>query len=163
MLQDQDGKSFGLEQMKGSVTVVSFFFTRCPTICPRLMGQMAKLHKRYQRAKVPIRLLSITVDPNYDNASRLRDYGKRLRADFSRWHFLTGPQKKIYALAEGGFRTAVNTQKERLSVMELTHTEKLILVDQQGQIRGYYASSNLGLDEVFHRSIHVLRQRETRR
>lgn len=159
VLQDQEGKPFGLEQMKGSVSVVSFFFTRCPTICPRLMGQVAKLQRRYEQAQLPMRLVSISVDPEHDHSVRLRSYGQRLRADFKRWRFLTGPQKKIYALAEAGFLTAVNTQKERPSVMELTHTEKLILIDQRGQIRGYYESSDLGIDEVFHRSIHVLRQR----
>jgi protein SCO1/2 len=157
-LQDQDGKAFGLEQMKGSVSIVSFFFTRCPDICPRLVGQVAKLHQRIKQADAPFKLVSITVDPKYDQPARLRAYGERFGADFARWHFLTGSRKAIYKLAEEGFRTAVNTAKEQPSIMELTHTEKLILIDPKGRLRGYYDATALGLDEVFHRAAHVLRE-----
>lgn len=168
-LTNQDGKPFGLKQIKGQVTVVGFFFSRCRSICPPLMQAMRKLQDRFVRHKIDVRLLSITVDPGHDTPQRLKAYAKTLGADLSRWTFLTGPIKKIKALALNGFHVAVGNKVKTANFFDITHTSKLILVDQKGRIRGrpdnqgnpvgYFSSSKDGLDEVYHRSMHTLWER----
>lgn len=165
-LQDQQGKPFGLEQLKGHVTVVGFFFSRCRTICPPLMQAKKHLHDRFHRYKVPIRMVSITVDPEHDTPHVLQAYAKTLGADTQRWSFVTGPIEKIRALALQGFRVAVGKPEQKANFLDITHTSKLILVDQKGQIRGrpdqagnpigYFDTTQDGLDELFHRSQHTL-------
>ncbi|TNE50594.1 MAG: SCO family protein [Deltaproteobacteria bacterium] len=168
-LTNQDGKPFGLEQLKGQVTVVGFFFSRCKSICPPLMQAMRRLQDRYKRHNVNVRLLSITVDPGYDTPKRLQAYAKTLGADLKRWTFLTGPIEKIKALALKGFHVAVGDPVKKANFFDITHTSKLILVDQKGRIRGrpdnqgnpvgYFSSTKDGLDEVYHRSMHTLWER----
>jgi protein SCO1/2 len=165
-LTDQDGKPFGLKQMKGEVYVVNFFFTRCPTICPALTRAMKSLQDRFQKHKLPVKLLSITVDPGFDTPIVMKKYAQKWGADTSRWTFVTGPMPAIRSLAIKGFRTAISRPKKVASFEEITHTSKLILVDSKGQIRGrpdekgqplgYFGTSKLGLDELFHRSQHTL-------
>jgi protein SCO1/2 len=66
-LIDQDGRSFGSEDLAGTVYVANFFFTSCVAICPALMHSMARLQERYVKAGVEgIRQVSISVDPEVD-------------------------------------------------------------------------------------------------
>lgn len=165
-LIDQHGKPFGLEQMKGHVTIVNFFFTRCPTICPMLTQAVKRLQTRFEKHQIPVKLVSISVDPSYDKPDKLRAYAKKWGADPKRWTFLTGSYDKIKRLAIDGFRTAVSRPNKVASFADITHSSKLILVDQKGQIRGrpdkkgqpigYFGTSKLALDELFHRSQHTI-------
>ncbi len=165
-LTDHNGKPFGLKNLQGQVTVVAFFFSRCSGICPPLMRHMKMLQDKFIFQKIGVRLLAITVDPDYDTPKRLRAYAKKLGADLRSWTFLTGPIEKIRRLALKGFHVAVGTPKKKASFLDITHTSKLILVDQKGQVRGrpdkqgnpvgYFDSTREGIAELFHRAQHTL-------
>lgn len=165
-LTDQNGKPFTLKQMKGQVTIVNFFFTRCPSICPVLTRAMKTLQDRFTKHKLPIRLVSISVDSKYDNPKRLLAYANKWGADLKRWTFVTGSAKDIKELAVKGFRTAMSRPNKIASFDDITHSSRLILIDAKGRIRGrpdktgqpigYFGSSKLALDELFHRSQHTL-------
>ena len=165
-LIDQNGKPFRLEQLKGKVTVVGFFFSRCRSICPPLMRHMKLLQDKYKFQKININLLSITVDPKHDNPKQLRAYAKKLGADLKTWTFLTGKIERIRKLALKGFHVAVGKPEKQADFLEITHTSKLIWVDQKGQVRGrpdklgnpigYFDSTPKGIAELFHRSQHTL-------
>ena len=158
-LIDQDGSAFGKKHMKGRVFVVGLFFTRCQSICLRLTYAMKRLQARILRRKVKIHLLSITVDTEYDKPEVLRRYAKKYKADLRRWTFLTGDASKVSKLVRKGFKTALGPKKKGPgNVMDITHSGKLILVDSNGQIRGYFSFDEMGRDEVFHRALHVLKQ-----
>jgi len=159
-LVDTSGRSFGSEELAGQVYVTSFIFTRCTSICPLLSRAMASLQQRYDDEGVEgIRLVSITIDPEYDTPERLAEYAAAHRADPRRWTFLTGEEDQIVDLVEKGFKTAVG-QPEMAGddLIDIAHSGHLVIVDGQGGIRGYYGSDEQGLDEVFHRSQHVLKQ-----
>lgn len=158
-LTDQNGKPFSLQSMKGKVTVVDLFFTRCPSICLQLTHYMKRLAKRLERSRSPVRLLSISVDPEFDTPARLRAYGKKYGIGWKRWSLLTGKKQVVHALVKKGFLTALGKKTKRAGVLDIAHSGKLILVDQRGNVRGYYKASPLGVDEVFHRAKHVLNQR----
>jgi protein SCO1/2 len=159
-LVDQDGRPFGSADLAGQVYVASFFFTRCRSICPVITAAMGRLQDRYEEARVDgVRLVSISVDPEHDSPERLRAYGAAQRVDPVRWSLLTGPREDIERLVGGGFKTALGRPETTAGIVDIAHAGHLVLVDGEGRIRGYYGSDALGIDEVFHRSQHVLRER----
>lgn len=147
-LTDQNGRSVVLAGFKGKILVVNFFFTRCPSSCPRLMAHMAQV--REAMADDPdVRLLSITVDPGHDSASVLRDFGRRYQVNADRWLLLTGDKKQIYRLARNDLHV-IATDGDG-GPEDFIHTDKLILIDPQGRIRGYYAGTeDSGTTELIH-------------
>ena len=162
-LIDQDGASFSGERLRDSVWVVDFIFTRCPSICPLLTRSMAHLQGRYGRAAVDgVRLLSISVDPEYDTPERLRAYRELHEGDPARWSFLTGEPDAVRTLLVDGFKAAMGEPQESDGLMDISHSGKFFLVDGDGGVRGFYDSDEMGLDEVFHRSQHVLKEQKGR-
>lgn len=159
-LVDQDGRPFGLAQLKGQVTVVNFFFTSCQMICGKLTTQMKKLQDRYAKKDVPVRLVSISVDPETDRPAILKKYAAKYGADTKRWTFLTskpGQRKALVDLIQLGFKQAMGDKKPNSQgIIDIAHSARFAIVDQDGAIRGFYESTEIGLDEIFHRSQHVL-------
>jgi protein SCO1/2 len=164
-LTDQDGKPFGSAELKGQVYIASFFFTRCPSICPKLMHDVLKLQDGFDSRGIEgIRLVSITVDPENDTPPVLKQYGQLLKANPARWTFLTGPTDEVESLVVGGFKTPMDRgQSSTDTAMDIAHTGKIVLVDGSGRIRGYYGTDESGLDEVFNRAQHVLKQQKEAR
>ena len=105
-----------------------------------------------------LRLVSFTVDPEYDTPDRLREYAIAHDVDPGRWTMLTGPPDDVRQLIVEGFRTPIGEPVSSGDLIDIAHTAKFVLVDGTGAIRGYYDSDTLGLDEIFHRSQHVLRE-----
>jgi protein SCO1/2 len=156
-LTDQDGEAFGSEDLRDHVYVVTFFFTSCVTICPRVMSAAKALQDRYLRAGVDIRLVSITVDPEHDTPERLKQQAEKVGADLSTWTFLTGTRAELEALIVGGFKTYMGEREEGADgMMDIGHGSRIVLVDTKGGVRGHYEITKMGLDEVYHRSQHVL-------
>lgn len=158
-LVDQDNQPFTSESLRGRVTVAGFMFTSCPSTCPKISRAMLSLQERYAQHKIAdVRLVSFSVDPENDTPDVLKKYAGHLGADESSWRFVTGPLAAMQALVVGGFASAMDKQMGEHGMIDIAHTTKLVLIDGAGNIRGYYASDEQGLDEIFHRSQHVLRE-----
>jgi protein SCO1/2 len=155
-----DGKPFGSADLRGQVYIVSFFFTSCRSICPIIMKGMARLQDGFAQRNIDgIRLVSITVDPEHDTPEVLAAYAKTMGVDPLRWTLLTGDPDRVRRLVVDGFKTPdVGSPPQGKGPVEIAHSGKLVLVDGAGRIRGYYASDEMGLDEVYNRAQHVLRQ-----
>ncbi|MCY3592066.1 MAG: SCO family protein [Acidobacteria bacterium] len=157
-LVDQNGEAFGSDDLAGEVYVASFLFTRCATVCPRLTASLRRLERRYREEGVEgVRLVSFTVDPEYDTPERLRDYAGSRSIDLERWSLLTGAEPEVRSVVVDGFALPMG---ERLDLagglVDVAHAARLALVDRDGGVRGYYGSDAVGLDEVFHRTRQVL-------
>ena len=161
-LTDSSGRPFGSVDLAGHAYVASFFFTSCPSICPALMRAVARLQDRYKAEMVEgVRLVSISVDPAHDTPARLQAYAAGIGADPKRWTLLTGSPEQIRAVVVDGFKTAMSEPGTQTpDLIDITHSGKLVLVDAEGGLRGYYDSDEMGLDEVFHRSQHVLHEHD---
>jgi protein SCO1/2 len=154
-----DGKPFGSAELRGQVYVASFFFTSCRSICPAIMHGMTRLQDGFARNEVSgVRLVSISVDPGHDTPEVLADYGKTLGVDPGRWTLLTGDPEQVRRIVVFGFKTPDVAASAGVEPMDIAHTGKLVLVDGAGRVRGYYGSDEMGLDEVFNRAQHVLRE-----
>jgi protein SCO1/2 len=140
-LTDQDGRTRGLADLAGQPWIGDFIFTRCAGICPAMTARLARL-----QPKVPagVRFVSITVDPEHDTAEVLKRYAHDYEAGPS-WLFLTGPRSDLYRLAVDGFKLeamAVPPDQQQGGDGPFLHSSKLVLVDAQGRIRGYYDSAD---------------------
>lgn len=155
-----DGRPFGSDELRGHVYVASFFFTRCESVCPALMKGMAKLQRIYREEGLDsIRLVSITVDPEHDTVARLREAQAGYGVDPERWALLTGSRDAIRALAVQGFQAPLGEPAGTAGdALDIAHSGKLMLVDPQGRLRGYYGSDADGFDEIYWRSRHVLKE-----
>ncbi|GAB4333803.1 MAG: hypothetical protein OHK0038_10220 [Flammeovirgaceae bacterium] len=137
---DQDGKPFTKENLKGKVYVTDFFFTRCPDICLSMTSELLRVHDKFKNRQ-DFMILSHTVDPEYDSANVLRDYAQKNGIDTQKgWTFLTGEKQKIYDLAACGYFIAAKPAEPQK--INFIHSDKLVLVDKNGRIRGYYSGTN---------------------
>jgi len=118
--------------------VASFLFTRCCTGCPRISADLLQLQKDLQNTEGVV-IVSFSVDPEHDTPPVLKAYADSLGADAKRWLFLTGKQEEIYRLIRDSFHLGVeqNQGKARKPGNEVTHSNRLIVVDCRGHIRGW--------------------------
>lgn len=137
-LTDETGRPFGNGELKDRVWIADFIFTSCAGSCPQITEKMRLLQKRLPEK---IQLVSISVDPTRDTPMVLAEYARRAGAQAGRWHFLTGPAPVIGPLIQQGFRLSV--AEGGSSQEPVIHSIRLVLVDPEGKIRGYYDSTDL--------------------
>jgi protein SCO1 len=116
--------------LRGRIHVASFIFTRCNAICPALVRQL----KRVQAEDV--RLVSFSVTPDLDTPATLASYGAREGLDPARWLLLTGDRRTVVRLAREFY--FADDRRLGSTTSELLHTEKVLLVDAGGRLRGVY-------------------------
>lgn len=149
-LIDERGQPFTEEALRHHPTIVSFIFTRCDTVCPITSMKMEKIQDKTFDAGQKIKLLSISVDPNYDNPERLTAFAAKYHANPERWRFVTGAADAVQALVEGPFLTSMQTEAPRSDgVPNIAHGGYFMLVDGDLHIRGMYESNDIQrLDEL---------------
>lgn len=134
---NQNGNSKSSKDFKNKVRLVDFFFTSCPTICPKMTVNMKKIQQLINTDCLNnIELLSFTVDPLRDSVEKLKEYCTTYNLDSKNWNMLTGDQNSIYELGVNGF--LVPNQEDALAPGGFLHSEKMILIDKKNRIRGYY-------------------------
>ena len=132
-LTDQRGEPLVLADMVGKIWVADFIFTHCPTICPAMTSEMARLQSEF--VADPVYFVSFSVDPERDTSEVLSRYAKEYGADDRRWYFLTGDKEDIYELAKDGFSLAAGHKGS-----EILHSTRFVLVASDGHIYGRYDS-----------------------
>jgi len=132
---NQDGNKVTRDDLLGNVYITDFFFATCPTICPRMAGNMKYLQDKFKDKK-DLRFISITVNPEHDTVEVLRDYADMVHANTKNWTFLTGDKDKIYDLALNGFFASVG--EDEVAPGGFLHTQYFVLVDKKGHIRGLF-------------------------
>jgi protein SCO1/2 len=141
-LKDQAGRDVSAETMRGKVWAAAFFFTRCPTVCPRITRRMRDLQQAAAKGGVKLELVSFSVDPENDTPEVLAAYAKQYGADLGSWRFLTGDLEMIRKTSEQGFKLALDGKATPgAEHFGLFHGSHLVLVDGSAQIRGYYRTS----------------------
>lgn len=126
-LTDRSGKKIRSQDLAGKVQVVSFFFSACPTACPRQNRQVETLVKEFGTQGV--KFVSITCDPDTDSPAVLADYARQYHSPADQWYFLTGELKYLRRVGAEIYLVPVDKQ---------VHSEKLIVVDRWGKVRGRY-------------------------
>lgn len=136
-LTNQDNAQIGLKDLKGKIWLADLIFTNCSGTCPMLSARMAAIQAAIAKTGPDVQLVSISVDPNNDTPPVLKEYAKKYNADPKRWTFLTGKVATIYTVAKDGFHLTLDSAHEDIHE-PITHSERLVLIDRAGNVRGYY-------------------------
>ena len=145
---DSDGNLISKKELTGKVWVADFIFTTCTMACPVMTGNMNLIHKAFKNND-KVRIVSISVYPEYDTPEILKEYASRYNANTNRWHFLTGPEENVKLVIKNGFKMG---DYEDI----IFHSEKFALVDQNGNIRGYYNGMKTDDIKTLKKDIRVL-------
>jgi protein SCO1 len=133
-LTSDSGQPFDRKSLDGKVWVADFIYTTCPGPCPRMSSLMSQVQKA--SLMIPgVQLVSFTVDPEHDTPAILAQYAARYKADPTLWHFLTGSREALDHLARDAFKLS-NVDGS------LNHSTRLVLLDRQSRIRGYYGTTD---------------------
>ncbi|KAA3637971.1 MAG: SCO family protein [Bacteroidetes bacterium] len=130
---NQDSMEVTNETFKGKVYIVDFFFTSCPTICPKTAQQMLRLYKRYEDDD-RVSLLAHSIDTKRDTVARLKEYANSLEVSAPKWHFVTGNKAEIYEIADDYMSIAIEDPD---APGGFDHSGWFILIDENRYIRSF--------------------------
>ena len=150
---NQLGKKVSLDDIKGKVLVIDFFFTRCPSICPGLARSMKRLQNSFVKNDSIVQFISISVDPAHDSVPQLRKFADRYNANHDTWWFVTGDKKEIYDLAFNELKASVTDSEVDTGFL---HTENFFLLDSNRIVRGWYNGFDTVKQEQLVRDIPLL-------
>lgn len=129
---DQNGKLVSNANFENKVYVVEFFFTSCPTICPKMNENMVKVQKEFY-GNPSFAIASISIDPERDTPEVLKAYAEEKGATLKNWYFLTGDKEAIYGFSNDGFKLYAGENKDAAGGFE--HSGLFALIDKDGYIR----------------------------
>ena len=133
--QNQDGEWVDNAKVKGRVFVADFFFTSCPSICPKMTSQLKRL--QILTEDIPeLHFLSFSIDHEVDKPEVLRKYIQEYGVSTRNWDFLTGNEEETHELGVKGF--LVHAESDEDAPGGFAHSPSFVLVDRDGLIRGIY-------------------------
>lgn len=138
---DQKGLVYTRSSIENSIAIVDFIFTTCPGICRKMTGQMQFLQNfifDHPNLKSDYQLLSFTVDPETDSVEVMQKYGIANNVKYEHWKLLTGEKDSIYKLAIEFFKLPTIDLGIDTLAEPFVHSERIVLLDKSGFIRGYY-------------------------
>jgi protein SCO1/2 len=136
-LTNQLGQAVSLADFRGQVWIADIIFTRCSGPCPDMTLKMRAVEEGLPPGS-PVKLVSLTADPDYDSPAVFREYATRFGIQTNRWSLLTGPKQAVYNLAINGFKLAVQQQASdgKPDPDQFIHSTRFVIVDQRGRLRG---------------------------
>ena len=152
---NQNGKIITQRDYQDKIYVADFFFTTCPTICPKMTENMALIQARILDDS-QVKLLSFSVTPQIDSVAQLKRYAIEKEVNDQKWNLVTGDKKEIYTLDRKSF-LAVKEDGDG-GPFDMIHTENFILVDPEKRIRGFYDGTDIKAMEELLQDITTLKQ-----
>lgn len=132
-LIDQDSNTLKLSERDEKIYLADFFFTSCPSICPKVTKQMLRLYEKYKDDD-RVLLISHTIDQRHDSVTVLNRYAKNLGVDTDKWKFVTGEKDSIFHLADEYF---VSVVEDPSAPKGFDHSGRIILLDDNRHVRGF--------------------------
>jgi protein SCO1 len=155
--QNQDGKWIDNASVKGKVFVADFFFTSCPSICPKMTSQLKRLQVLTE--DVPeLRFLSFSIDPEVDQPEVLKKYIHEYGVSTRNWDFLTGDEEETHELGVKGF--LVHAESDEDAPGGFAHSPSFVLVDREGLIRGIYDGTSTNDVDQLNKDLRTLLREE---
>ena len=137
---NQNGKIITQKDYEDKIYVADFFFTTCPSICPKMTDNMVWLQEKI-KDNPKVMLLSHSVTPDIDSVPVLKSYAQEKGVIDTKWNLVTGNKKDIYYIARKSYLAVKTGRPEEL--YDMVHTENFVLIDQKRRIRGFYDGTNL--------------------
>lgn len=137
--KNQEGETVTSASLKGKIYVADFFFTSCPSICPKMTTQMKRFAAAFKDNE-NVKIISFTVDPRRDTVEKLKRFADKYGINSSQWNLLTGDRDEIYELGVYGY--LLSAQEDALAPGGFLHASNMILVDKEKRIRGIYEGTS---------------------
>ncbi|ACF14773.1 electron transport protein SCO1/SenC [Chloroherpeton thalassium ATCC 35110] len=133
-LQTADGELFERKDLNEKISVVNFFYTKCPDSCTEQNAQIEELQKTFAHMQ-KVQFLSISIQPEADSVAALKRYSEKFGKAGKTRIWLTGEPEKVKQLIENGFLLSMKNWPEKYS-------KKFVLLDDEARICGFYASGS---------------------
>ena len=130
---DQDSQNITNATFKDKIYVADFFFTSCPSICPKVKKNMLRIYDLF-KDNSRVELISHSIDVKRDTVGHLKIYASNLGVESDKWHFVTGNEEHIFAMADEYFVSALADPN---APGGFDHSGRIILVDTHGHVRSY--------------------------
>lgn len=144
---DQNGDTFSRDSLLGKITVLDFFFTSCPTICPIMSSNISQLANKFKEHQ-NVQFVSISINPRYDTVDRLALYKEKYNTLTNEWYLLNGPVEEVYVLARDGFFMIAKEEADAPGGFE--HSGLFALIDTNGFLRS--SIDNFGNPLIYYRA-----------
>lgn len=142
----QYGDTITAKTLDGKVYIADFFFTTCPTICPKMKTQMKRVYDHF-KGNAEVMILSHTIDPTHDSVAVLREFAEGLGVKDRQWLFVTGDKDKIYEIGQDSYM--VTAAEDKTAPGGVVHSGAFILVDKAKHVRGVYdGTTESGVDKL---------------
>jgi len=137
---NQDSLVVKASDMKGKIWIADFFFTSCPTICPKMTEQMKRLNGMTKDLNDHIQYMSFSINPKYDTPTQLRKYIQLHKIKAKNWQFFTGNEARTHELGINNFQ--IFAGQDASAAGGYAHTGAFALVDKEGYVRGVYLGTD---------------------
>jgi protein SCO1 len=134
-LENQSAEVFSSQRLQGKVWVLDFFYTSCQSECLMMTTRMQNIAGHFKSKASDLMFVSVSTDPKRDTVAAFREYIKKHKIDALNWQFLRSDKAKIVDLAVSGFKLGADRKSA-------THSQRFVLVDRQGQVRGLFDAGN---------------------
>lgn len=142
----QYGDTVTAKTLDNKIYVADFFFTNCPTICPKMKVQLKRVYEKY-KGNQGVMLLSHSIDPAHDSVPVLKEFADNLGVSGRQWLFVTGDRDKIYDIGQNSYM--VTAQADATAPGGVVHSGAFILVDKARHVRGIYdGTTEEGVDKL---------------
>lgn len=145
---NQDEKTISNDDYAGKVYLVEFFFSTCPTICPKMNKNLVDIQNTFPD-RPDFGIASFTINPEYDTPSVLKTYAENYGVTNPNWHFMTGEKEAIYNLANTGFNLYAAQVEGADGGFE--HSGNFALIDKEGYIRS--RTDAFGNPKIYYKGI----------
>ncbi len=146
--KNENGENFGTNELRGKVYIANFMFTSCTTFCPDLLRKVQLIQHRMRGVIDRAAIVSFTVDPQTDTTEVLSSKAREVKANPNVWRFVNSSAQETKNLLVNGFKVPVGEKTIANNVMDVAHSNKLVLVDQDGKIRGYYSTEKDDINKM---------------
>ena len=134
------GNTITNKDFEGSIYVADFIFTTCQSICPKMSTELMRVQNKYKENN-EVKFLTHTVNPEHDSVEVLREYAKQYGAMDNKWFFVTGKKEELYNIALKGYFLMAG--EDGTEDHPFIHSQNLILVDEEGHLRGIYDGTDV--------------------
>lgn len=149
-LTDQHGQPLSKNDLLGKIYIADFFFTSCPSVCPKLTEAMKEIYARFTKYSDQVHFVSITVDPEVDTPAVLKKYMVDNGIDHANWHSLTGTPADIYDVVVNKMKVHMG-EKQPINdsdIYDVPHLFALALFDQKGNLRGLFKTDSMEMSSL---------------
>jgi protein SCO1 len=151
-LTDQNGQIFRSTDLNDKIYLAHFFFTTCPSVCPKTQPLLQKVSARFKQAN-HFKMIAYSLDPQYDTPKRLQSFAQQNGFNTPNHLFLTGNKDTIYKLANEDYNT---TTVQEVGTKNILHSGALILIDKDKHIRGMYDGMDVSEFERLSKDVEML-------